>query len=198
MVGVPESSFDYWAAQFVAKGYKVARVDQMETALGKAMRERDGAVKKSMAPKIIQRELHSILTAGTLTDAGLLTSDMATFCMAIKEMVRPEAEHLPTQYGVAFVDTATAEFNLATFVDDMDRTKFETLITQIKPREIVIEKGGLSARSTRILKNSLGANAIWNGLQPEREFWNALDTLDELRIREYFGKDAPGTVASGG
>ncbi|KAF9348583.1 DNA mismatch repair protein msh6 [Mortierella sp. NVP85] len=195
MVGVPESSFDYWAAQFVAKGYKVARVDQMETALGKAMRERDGAVKKSTAPKIIQRELHSILTAGTLTDAGLLTSDMATFCMAIKEMVRPEAEHLPTQYGVAFVDTATAEFNLATFVDDMDRTKFETLITQIKPREIVIEKGGLSARSTRILKNSLGANAIWNGLQPEREFWNALDTLDELRIREYFGKDVPGTVA---
>ncbi|KAJ8605277.1 hypothetical protein MRB53_041471 [Persea americana] len=29
MVGVPESNLDYWANQFVAKGYKVARVDQM-------------------------------------------------------------------------------------------------------------------------------------------------------------------------
>ena len=39
MVGVPEASLDHWANQFVAKGYKIARVDQMETALGKDMRE---------------------------------------------------------------------------------------------------------------------------------------------------------------
>src|SRR3954469_20038957 len=37
MVGVPESSFDDWAARFVGKGYKVAKVDQMETAIGKSM-----------------------------------------------------------------------------------------------------------------------------------------------------------------
>ncbi|KAG0220391.1 DNA mismatch repair protein msh6 [Mortierella sp. NVP41] len=194
MVGVPESSFDYWAAQFIAKGYKVARVDQMETALGKAMRERDGPVAKS-AQKVIRRELHSILTAGTLTDSGLLTNDMATYCMAIKEINRPGAEHLPAQFGIAFVDTSTAEFNLATFYDDMDRTKFETLITQIKPKEVVVEKGGLSVRSTRILKNSLGANTIWNQLQPETQFWNAMDTTDEIRIREYFGPNEVGTVA---
>ncbi|KAF9201562.1 DNA mismatch repair protein msh6, partial [Haplosporangium sp. Z 27] len=196
MVGVPESSFEYWAAQFIAKGYKVARVDQMETALGKAMRERDGAVKKSAVQKVIRRELHSILTAGTLTDSGLLTNEMATYCMAIKELSRQGAEHLPTRFGIAFVDTSTAEFNLATFYDDMDRTKFETLITQIKPKEIVVEKGGLSVRSTRILKNSLGVNTIWNYLQPESQFWNALDTADELRIREYFGPDVPGSVAT--
>ncbi|KAF9438135.1 DNA mismatch repair protein msh6 [Entomortierella beljakovae] len=196
MVGVPESSFEYWAAQFIAKGFKVARVDQMETALGKAMRERDDAVKKSAVQKVIRRELHSILTAGTLTDSGLLTNEMATYCMAIKELNRPGAEHLPTQFGIAFVDTSTAEFNLATFYDDMDRTKFETLITQIKPKEIVIEKGGLSVRSTRILKNSLGVNSIWNNLKPESEFWGAMDTADELRLREYFGPDTPGTVAT--
>ncbi|KAG0289330.1 DNA mismatch repair protein msh6 [Linnemannia gamsii] len=195
MVGVPESSFEYWAAQFIAKGFKVARVDQMETALGKAMRERDGAATKS-AQKVIRRELHSILTAGTLTDSGLLTNDMATYCMAIKEINRPGAEHLPTQFGIAFVDTSTAEFNLATFYDDMDRTKFETLITQIKPKEVVVEKGGLSVRSTRILKNSLGPNTIWNYLQPEAQFWNALDTVDELRIKGYFGANEAGSLAS--
>ncbi|KAG0243739.1 DNA mismatch repair protein msh6 [Mortierella sp. GBA43] len=196
MVGVPESSFEYWAAQFIAKGYKVARVDQMETALGKAMRERGGTASSGKKEKVIQRTLHSILTAGTLTDSGLLTSENATYCMAIKEMNRPGMEHLPTEFGIAFVDTSTAEFNLVTFTDDMDRTKFETLVTQIKPREIVVEKGGLSVRSTRILKNSLGVNTIWNQLQPGKEFWNAIDTSDELRIREYFGKDVPGTPAS--
>ncbi|KAK3809934.1 MAG: hypothetical protein J3Q66DRAFT_404721 [Benniella sp.] len=46
-------------------------------------------------------------------------------------------------------------------------------------------------------ENCLCADAIWSGLQPEREFWNALETPDVLRIREYFGKDVPGTVASG-
>ncbi|KAF9923433.1 DNA mismatch repair protein msh6 [Linnemannia zychae] len=195
MVGVPESSFDYWAAQFIAKGHKVARVDQMETALGKAMRERDGAATKS-AQKVIRRELHSILTAGTLTDSGLLTNDMATYCMSIKEINRTGADHLPTQFGIAFVDTSTAEFNLATFYDDMDRTKFETLITQIKPKEVVVEKGGLSVRSTRILKNSLGPNTIWNHLQPEGQFWSAMDTADELRIKEYFGANESGSAAS--
>ncbi|KAF9393211.1 DNA mismatch repair protein msh6 [Podila verticillata] len=195
MVGVPESSFDHWAAQFIAKGYKVARVDQMETALGKVMRER-GKTKSKAAPKVIRRELHSILTAGTLTDSGLLTNEMATYCMAIKELSRPGAEHLPTQFGIAFVDTSTAEFSLATFYDDMDRTKFETLITQIKPKEVVVEKGGLSVRSTRILKNTLGVNAIWNHLQPETQFWDAMTTRDEIRIREYFGKNVPGAIAS--
>ncbi|KAG0227605.1 DNA mismatch repair protein msh6 [Actinomortierella wolfii] len=183
MVGVPESSFDYWAAQFIAKGYKVARVDQMETALGKAMRERDGG---KSGQKVIRRELHSILTAGTLTDSGLLTNDMATYCMAIKESFQQGAEHLPARFGIAFVDTSTAEFSLASFKDDMDRTKFETLITQIKPRELVVEKGGLSQRSIRILKNSLGPNTIWNSLHHGSEFWDELQTKDELRVRGYF------------
>ncbi|KAF9160168.1 DNA mismatch repair protein msh6, partial [Actinomortierella ambigua] len=185
MVGVPESSFDYWSAQFIAKGFKVARVDQMETALGKAMRERGGG---KPAQKVIRRELHSILTAGTLTDSGLLTSDMATYCMAIKESFQQGAEHLPARFGIAFVDTSTAEFSLATFKDDMDRTKFETLVTQIKPRELVVEKGGLSQRSIRILKNSLGPSTIWNHLHHGSEFWDELQTKDELRVRGYFNR----------
>ncbi|KAF9966318.1 DNA mismatch repair protein msh6 [Mortierella alpina] len=194
MVGVPESSFEYWAAQFIAKGYKVARVDQTETALGKAMRERGGTATK--AQKVINRELHSILTAGTLTDSGLLTNDMATYCMAIKELNRPGAEHLPTQFGIAFVDTSTAEFSLATFYDDMDRTKFETLITQIKPKEVVVEKGGLSVRSTRILKNTLGSNTIWNHLLSGTQFLDPTEAADQLRFGQYFGPDVPGTLAS--
>lgn len=33
-VGVPEASFDFWAAKFLAAGYKVGKVEQAETAIG--------------------------------------------------------------------------------------------------------------------------------------------------------------------
>jgi DNA mismatch repair protein MSH6 len=85
MVGVPESSLDHWANQFVAKGHKIARVDQMESALGKEMRERDDTSKKAKKEeKVIRRELAAVLTSGTLVDGGMLQDDMSTYCVAIK------------------------------------------------------------------------------------------------------------------
>ncbi|CAG8546606.1 8518_t:CDS:10 [Diversispora eburnea] len=183
MVGVPEMSFESWAAQFIAKGYKVARVDQMETALGKEMREKSSKKKEE---KIIRRELATILTAGTIVDGGLLTNDMSTFCMSIKESC--DSENDPPAFGICFVDTATAEFHLTSFVDDFDRTQFETLIMQVKPKEIVHEKGRLSQRTLRILKNCT-SHTIWTALKPDVEFWDANTTYDEIRLSRYFSKN---------
>jgi DNA mismatch repair protein MSH6 len=87
MVGVPESSLDHWANQFVAKGFKIARVDQMENALSKEMRERDDT-KGNKVEKIIRRELASVLTSGTLVDGGMLQDDMSTYCVAIKVRIK--------------------------------------------------------------------------------------------------------------
>lgn len=108
MVGVPETSFDFWAAkvnlfsyfvskllhtklihslnQFVAQGYKVGRVEQCETALGAEMRLKDGkaAGQKTPAKSIVRRELKSVLTAGTLVDGSMLTDDLASHCVSIK------------------------------------------------------------------------------------------------------------------
>ncbi|KAG2229179.1 hypothetical protein INT48_001749, partial [Thamnidium elegans] len=183
MVGVPEMSFDYWTAQFIAKGHKVAKVDQMETALGKSMREKGGSKADVKADKIIRRELTSVLTAGTLVDSGLLTNDLSTYCMSIKEHCGDET--LPPTFGICFVDTATAEFNLVHFEDDVNRTKFETLIMQIKPKEIVTEKGRLSKATTRLLKSLLDS-PLWNMLIPESEFWDDRVTKDELKCNEYW------------
>lgn len=47
MVGVPESSFEHWATQFIAKGFKVAKVDQLETSVGKSLREKSSAKVKN-------------------------------------------------------------------------------------------------------------------------------------------------------
>ncbi|KAI1137323.1 DNA mismatch repair protein Msh6 [Hypoxylon sp. FL0543] len=188
MVGVPESSLDMWVNQFIAKGYKVARVDQMETALGKEMRERvDSKAKKQ--DKIIRRELACILTGGTLVDGSMLQDDMATYCVAIKESV---VDDHPA-FGVAFVDAATGQFFISEFEDDVDLTKFETFVAQTSPRELLLEKSRISAKALRILKNNTSPTTIWNYFKTGSEFWEADLTRRELDCNGYFA-EAEGAI----
>lgn len=192
MVGVPESSLDHWVNQFIAKQYKVARVDQMETNLGKEMRERQDKSKK--ADKIITRELACVLTAGTLVDGSMLQDDMAAYCVAIKEEV---IDGTPV-FGVAFADTATGRFHLSTFTDDADLTKFETLIAQTRPRELLLEKSHVSTKTLRVLKNNTSPTTIWTYLKTTTEFWDADTTRRELGCGNYFGSDEEGEDAKEG
>lgn len=182
MVGVPEMSLDYWANQFVAKGYKIARVDQSESALGKEMRERDGKKSGGKEDKIIKRELSCVLTAGTLVEGSMLQDDMSVYCVAIKEAIIDE---LPA-FGLAIVDTATGQFSLSEFVDDVDMTKFETFVAQTRPQELLLEKSTISQKALRILKNNTGPTTIWNYMKPGKEFWEADITVKELDVAEYF------------
>lgn len=184
MVGVPESSLDHWVNQFIAKQYKVARVDQMETNLGKEMRERQEKGGKK-ADKVISRKLACVLTAGTLVDGSMLQDDMAAYCVAIKESV---VDGLPA-FGIAFADTATGRFFLSGFVDDLDLTKFETLIAQTGPRELLLEKSRVSTKVLRILKNNTSPTTIWTHLKPGTEFWDADTARRELNFGKYFATE---------
>lgn len=184
MVGVPEYTFDMWAAQFIARGYKVARVDQVESALGKEMREKAGG----KADAIIKRELSCILTGGTLVEEGMLQDEMSLYCVSIKEAVSEEG--CPC-FGIAFVDTATGAFHLTEFEDDLEFTKFETFIAQIRPRELIMEKNNISMKATQILKTNTALTTIWNKLAPGKEFWEARTTIREIISAKYFSKDEP-------
>lgn len=183
MVGVPESSLDMWASQFIAKGYKIARVDQMENALAKEMRERDN--KSAKVDKIIKRELACVLTGGTLVDEGMLQDENSTYILALKEEVIDGV----TNFGACFADTATAQFAVCQFEDDDDCSKLDTLVAQIRPRELVLEKGCLSTKALRILKTNTALTTLWNKVKSGKEFWDAETTVRELRGRDYFGDD---------
>lgn len=187
MVGVPESSLDHWATQFIAKGYKIARVDQLESALAKEMREQgenasNAKAKASKDDKVIKRELACVLTRGTLVDAGMLQDDMSTYVVSIKES---EQDGRPA-FGIAFADTATGQFYLTDIVDDASMTKFETFIAQTRPQELILEKSHVSADTMRILKNNTGPTTIWNHLKSGKEFWSAEVSCRELDASSYF------------
>ena len=45
-------------------------------------------------------------------------------------------------FGVCVLDSATSEFNLSAFEDDVCRTKLETLLRQLRPNEVIFTKAG--------------------------------------------------------
>ena len=120
MVGVPESTIDYWIAKFLGQGHKVGRVDQAETALGADLRrqaDKAGKGKSSAGSadkaKIVNRELKTVLTTGTIVDGHLLTDDLSNHCISVKEYIA-EAGADPC-FGIVIADCSTAEFTMSAF-----------------------------------------------------------------------------------
>lgn len=140
-------------------GYKVGRVDQAETALGAEMRIAADKSSKKKVPaedkakdKIVRRELNKVYTNGTLVDEALLTDEQAGHCVSIREDPDDEGEggggatnakknkESRKGFGICVLDSSTSEFNLSAFEDDVCRTKLETMIRQLRPKEILFTK----------------------------------------------------------
>ncbi|KAI0031342.1 muts domain V-domain-containing protein [Vararia minispora EC-137] len=186
MVGVPEMSFNFWAAKFLAKGYKVGRVDQAETALGAEMRlaaaKGKGKVSEDkQKDKIVRRELNKVYTNGTLVDEALLTDDQAGHCVSLRE---EEGQEGTDSFGICVLDSATSEFNLSAFEDDVCRTRLETMMRQLRPKEIIFTKGNLSPSTTRLLKVVLPDTCLWTSLRDVEGFNydQALKELEKLYV----------------
>ena len=96
-----------------------------------------------------------------------------------------EQEHTPSpssppSFGVCVLDASTAEFQLSSFSDDACRTQLETLLRQLKPKELIHEKGNLSVSTLRLVRSCVGVDCQWTALKPGVEFLRADDTRKEL------------------
>jgi len=187
LAGIPEMSFEYWASQFIEHGYKVAKVDQKESMLSKEMREGSKG--------IVKRELECVLTAGTLTDGDMIHSDLATYCLAIREESGDfymhddysvdEKSNPDRIFGISFIDTSTGEVQLIEFGDDNECTKLDTIMSQVKPKEIIIEKDNLSNIANKIVKFNASSRPIFNEIKPEVEFYDYEKTYDVLTSDDF-------------
>ena len=90
--------------------------------------------------KIVRRELNKVYTNGTLVDEELLTDEQAGHCVSIREEDSAESKDGRQAFGICVLDSATSEFNLSAFEDDVCRTKLETMMRQLRPKEIVYTK----------------------------------------------------------
>eukprot|EP00917_Polyrhabdina_sp_WS-2016_P023144 GHVP01050139.1.p1 GENE.GHVP01050139.1~~GHVP01050139.1.p1 ORF type:complete len:936 (+),score=179.17 GHVP01050139.1:37-2808(+) len=174
MAGVPESSGDQWAARFVSKGYNVVRVVQTENEISKSIREK-GKAKKG----IIEREVRDVLTPGTLIDGALVDGKDAIYTMSVKFGQNSEI-------GIVFTNVSTAQFWFVYILDDEKMSTLGTLLEQIKPIEIVHEKG-VPIEKRNIFKIIDGVKLT--ALNPYKEFLSYSDTLHEIEVFDYFKKE---------
>lgn len=189
LAGIPEMLFEYWAKQFIDAGYKVAKVDQKESLLAKEMR--GGGTKEE---KIIKRELTGVLTGGTLTDLDMLNGDLAVYCMAIWQ--EPLAALTP-QFGVAVVDVALGHLQLSQIDDDRDCTQLETIVLQLRPKEVVVAKHNLSPLAHKIVKQSgKGNQQLWNAVNPITEFWDTDTARDYISKANWYPQENPDDMSN--
>jgi DNA mismatch repair protein MSH6 len=85
-------------------------------------------------------ELNKVYTNGTLLDPEMLTDDQAGHFISICEDFPDEGSDSISTFGVSVLDCSTSQFNLSTFEDDVCRTKLETLMRQLRPKELLFTK----------------------------------------------------------
>lgn len=91
----------------------------------------------------LRRELNKVFTNGTLVDPELLHDDQAGHCVSIREFVPSSSNAVSgpdNSFGICVLDTSTSEFNMSAFEDDACRTKLETMMRQLRPKEMVFMK----------------------------------------------------------
>ena len=81
-------------------------------------------------------------TNGTLVDAELLTDEQAGHCISICEKASDDKSDSGHKFGICVLDCSTSQFNMSNFEDDVCRTRLETLMRQLRPKELLFTKVG--------------------------------------------------------
>ncbi|KAH6803228.1 MUTS-like protein 7 [Perilla frutescens var. frutescens] len=172
-VGVSESGIDDAVQKLIARGYKVGRMEQMETS---------EQAKSRGASSVIQRKLIHVHTPAT-TSEGNIGPD-AVHLLAIKENGMQEDGSI--QFGFAFVDCAALKFWVGYISDDASYAALGALLMQVSPKEIIYESQGLSKDSQRALKklNLTGSTSFQ--LNASEAFGDALEVRGIIDSNRYF------------
>lgn len=118
MCGVPAHTYEIYLAKLIQKGFKVAVCEQMEDP---------EAAKKRGAKGPLRRDVVRVVTAGTLTEEGLLEARQNNFLIALSPI-------LQGQIGVAAIDLSTGVF----FIEETSIAGLASLLARLNPAEIVL------------------------------------------------------------
>ncbi|KAJ8603285.1 hypothetical protein CTAYLR_006952 [Chrysophaeum taylorii] len=171
--GFPEPAYGKYAEMLLARGYKVARVEQTETPERQKERVSRAAKrgrKLDKAEKSLRREICSLTTPGTrlytyLDDVEATVTNDGPLLAVVRD---------GTRYGACSLDAPTGSFSVAEFDDDRQRTRLRTLVGEKMPVELVLpamdaELEDLVSRAARrarpgqpVLVDSLGPDDSWD------------------------------------
>ena len=191
--GFPEVSYGKYSSQLVAKGYRVARIEQTETP--EMLKERNARAKGKKA-KVVQREICSVLTKGTRTychfDEEFVDDpahDLASSLLyCIKEKNNDDSN--TCEYGITVVDSVIGKVTLAQFEDDAQRSRLRTMLCRLTPSEILLEAGHYSQETRGVIricspKAAIDELKICEEMPEDPQF-----VLRSLHEGEYFPSDS--------
>src|ERR1700757_4316910 len=116
MCGVPVHTAETYLARLIRAGFKVAICDQIE----------DPAEAKRRGAKMLRRAVTRVVTAGTLTEEGLLDARRHNYLAGIAEAA--------SEIGLAWLDLSTGAFALA----PTSETALAGDLTRLAPGEILL------------------------------------------------------------
>jgi len=168
-VGFPEKSVEMYAQALVEHGYKIYRVEEMESAEAAAKR-----ANKKTATK--NRELCQVYTPGTHLNAQD-TSDRYLF--SIWEELNDDGT---PSYGLAWVEAGSGKFTLSYFKDDRCRSGVRGILENLQPQEILYAQNKIGKETLELLGKD-APNAIITDVP---EFWSKDKLLEILVSPRYF------------
>ncbi|KAI5187220.1 DNA mismatch repair protein MSH6 [Nematocida homosporus] len=138
MTGVPEMSLEYWTSRFVERGYKVAIVDQKESAVAQNMRIKQGEAKKS----VIERELKEVVTEVTNSQEGLGICSLS---------VQKTGDSDKIMVSLAIFRPMESEFFVQTLEDTSEMFQTQGILKKENIKEVIVDAPlPLRERQTRI------------------------------------------------
>lgn len=151
-VGCPASGVDRAVASLVAKGYKVAKVEQMESAKEAKARAGNSAC--------IRRELSNVHSLPTLTEGSVDGADLPQTAVHVLALVEKPTD-TGVEIGFAVLEAAAGRSFVGETHDTAERSSLGALISQISPTEVLFPKGNLSqATRARIKSTAVSLTAL--------------------------------------
>lgn len=118
MCGVPAHTYESYLARLIQKGFKVAVCEQMESP---------ETAKKRGAKGPLRRDVVRVVTAGTLTEEGLLEARQNNFLVGLSPVSQKAI-------GVGAIDLSTGVF----LVEETTLEGLASLLARLNPAEIVL------------------------------------------------------------
>ncbi|GJQ12669.1 hypothetical protein GpartN1_g4460.t1 [Galdieria partita] len=144
-VGVPETSFARYASKLVDNGFKVGRVEQVETTTAAAQRRRSS---DSLDSKIAvcQRSLVRVMTKGSLTADELNGDPSSHFLLCIHQCT------VSKKTGFFYLDVSAGYSTVGEMNDDAGIVDMEAILLSVQPVEVVVINGQREGPLSELLK----------------------------------------------
>lgn len=188
MSGFPERSYAQWTSKLLRLGYKIGKVEQIENAVGRRLREREGTAENE--DKLVRRELTEIVTSGTIYDPEYLAYSTPIYiCSLFFESLPSNSLKISIMlYDASINRIYTKEMNETDGLDEL-----KTIFIQRDVRELIISKNTVKylkpmlniIKETKIIK--LEAKRVAHAREYEFEsegitrcFWSLYEYMQSL------------------